>query len=237
MIETFVALAFAHVMADYVFQTGWMVERKKDPGILLAHIALVAMLAMAAIGRMDAPEILALGAAHLMIDAVKTYLLPDTLYWHIADQIAHFASVAAVAIYAPTLWATGMWQDCTTILHAMLLFAGLIFATRAGRFAIEKLMTAQAQTSTPETGLPKGGLTIGYLERGLIYALMLGGLSASIGFLIAAKSILRFGAVSEDRSASEYVIIGTLASFGWAILVTLVVMKLQSMLPPLEIGR
>ncbi len=29
MIETFVALAFAHILADYVFQPAWMVQRKK----------------------------------------------------------------------------------------------------------------------------------------------------------------------------------------------------------------
>ena len=40
-----------------------------------------------------------------------------------------------------------------------------------------------------------------------------------IGFLIAAKSILRFDELQDDRRPprSEYVIIGTLASFAWAI--------------------
>ncbi len=44
-----------------------------------------------------------------------------------------------------------------------------------------------------------------------------------IGLLIAAKSILRFNELAKDadkdsdRRASEYVIIGTLASFAWAI--------------------
>jgi hypothetical protein len=40
---------------------------------------------------------------------------------------------------------------------------------------------------------------------------------AAIGFLIAAKSILRFDMASESRAAGEYVIIGTLASFAWAL--------------------
>ena len=41
----------------------------------------------------------------------------------------------------------------------------------------------------------------------------------AIGFLIAAKSILRFNELARDsdRRASEYVIIGTLASFAWAL--------------------
>jgi len=40
-----------------------------------------------------------------------------------------------------------------------------------------------------------------------------------IGFLLAAKSIFRFGDLtkSEDRNLTEYILIGTLLSFGIAI--------------------
>ncbi len=51
--------------------------------------------------------------------------------------------------------------------------------------------------------------------------MVLAGQPDGVGFLITAKSILRFGEVSREgatggRGISEYVIIGTLASFGWA---------------------
>ena len=85
-------------------------------------------------------------------------------------------------------------------------------------------------------GLPKGGATIGFLERGLIYILVVGGQPASIGFLIAAKSILRFGVIDENRAVSEYVIIGTLASFGWAIAVVFTVLWLANGFAPLELS-
>jgi hypothetical protein len=41
----------------------------------------------------------------------------------------------------------------------------------------------------------------------------------SIGFLMAAKSIFRFGDLTpiQDRKLTEYVLIGTLISFGTAI--------------------
>ena len=218
MIETFAALLFAHIVADYLLQPGWMVTRKRDPGILLAHVAVVLALSMAAVGRVDAIEVLALGAAHLVIDAVKTYAVRDRLATHLADQAAHVASVAAVAFWAPDLWASGVWADAPPILlHLMVLGGGFVLATRAGAFAIARLMATQLPPQTDTEGLPKGGLTIGLLERGLIFLLILAGQAAGIGFLIAAKSILRFGTVSENRAASEYVIIGTLASFGWAL--------------------
>jgi hypothetical protein len=236
MIETFIALIFAHIVADYVLLPLWMVQRKKDPGILLAHGAVVLMVTMAALGRVDAPEILALGAAHLIIDGIKTYALPDNLRWHLTDQAAHFVTIAAVATYAPNLWQSGLWaNELSVISHVMLLLGGLILTTRAGAFAIEKLMAIHP-VPDKDGGLPSGGKTIGYLERGLIYVLVLAGQSAAIGFLIAAKSILRFGAVSKNRHASEYVIIGTLASFGWAIVTAIIVAKLFHLLPPLEIA-
>ena len=75
----------------------------------------------------------------------------------------------------------------------------------------------------PETdaSLPKGGQLIGRLERLMILMLLLADQPDGIGLLIAAKSILRFNELAprlaSDRRASEYVIIGTLASFAWAI--------------------
>ncbi|HOW91606.1 MAG TPA: hypothetical protein PK883_04745 [Anaerolineaceae bacterium] len=75
----------------------------------------------------------------------------------------------------------------------------------------------------PVTGLKEGGRIIGYLERLLIYVFILSGQFAGVGFLVAAKSIFRFGELkdSENRKQAEYIIIGTFTSFLLAILVSL----------------
>jgi len=75
-------------------------------------------------------------------------------------------------------------------------------------------------------GLPHAGKWIGVLERMLILTFILIGEFSSIGFLIAAKSILRFSAKTntQQRKRSEYVLIGTLMSFLCAILVSLVLL-------------
>jgi len=54
---------------------------------------------------------------------------------------------------------------------------------------------------------------------------MLTGHFEAIGFLLAAKSIFRFGDLKEakDRKLTEYVLIGTLLSFGLALLTGLLV--------------
>lgn len=237
MIETFIALACAHIVADYVLQPDFQAPNTRTPLILLTHSAIVLALTMAAIGRVDSIEILGLAAVHLGINALKMHYGRDTFTSHLTAQAAHFIAISALTLLSPDLWASGIWRIIGSSLpHAMLLIAGLIFTTRAGSVAIEHLMRSLTPQADTASGLPQGGKIIGYLERGLIFGLILGGQAGSIGFLIAAKSILRFGTVNEDRSASEYVIIGTLASFGWAILAAMAITKLQSALPPLEIA-
>jgi len=237
VIETLSALLLAHMLADYLLQPGWMSARKAEPGPMLAHFAIVLATAMACLGRYDSGLLLGLAGAHILIDLLKTHLAPKTLNSHLLDQGAHLATLLALAFYAPDLWASGQWANAPNyVLHFMVLLAGFIAATRAGGFAIALLMAEQTRPqdgANADTGLPRGGLLIGQLERAMIFVLMLAGMAASIGFLIAAKSILRFGSVTENRAASEYVIIGTLASFGWAISITLLTLALRAALPPL----
>jgi len=254
MIETFTALLFAHVLADFLFQTGWINANKRRPGVMLLHGAIVLVTAQAALGQLAAPGLLALALAHMLIDSAKALGRFTGLGAFLADQAAHLASLAALALWAPGLWAQGAWAallppgGAALLLHAMALVAGLVVALRAGDFAIRALMaghampgpappgpaTATADTalaSPDEPGLPGGGRTIGHLERLLVFVLVLAGQITAIGFLVAAKSILRFGSIADDRRATEYVIIGTLASFGWAITVALATQTLRAALP------
>jgi hypothetical protein len=68
-------------------------------------------------------------------------------------------------------------------------------------------------------GLENGGKRIGQLERVLILLFVLSGQPASVGFLVTAKSVFRFGELKEGdgRKEAEYIIIGTMLSFVWAL--------------------
>lgn len=251
MASTLIAVLAAHVIADFVLQTRWIALRKAHPGVLALHGALVLLSAQAALGTIAAPSLVLLALVHMAIDAVKARCPRGTMAF-LVDQAAHGVSILALAIWQPGLWAGGLWSGlpepaAALILHGLLIGAGFVFAVRGGGFVIGLLMEAQVApvvtdllvrttTTGQSRGLPEGGLTIGWLERSLIFILILAGQPGAIGFLIAAKSVLRFGTVAEDRAASEYVIIGTLASFGWAIGVTLAMIWLRGLLPPLEIA-
>jgi hypothetical protein len=89
----------------------------------------------------------------------------------------------------------------------------------------DELQKDQERTKTNEAavgrGFERGGEIIGYLERSLIFLFILTGQPGSIGFLITAKSILRFGEIKDRRNRleAEYIIIGTLMSFGYGMFI------------------
>ncbi|MGL4235898.1 DUF3307 domain-containing protein [Tabrizicola sp.] len=236
MIETLAALLFAHVLADFVFQTNWMVANKRTPAGLGLHGAVVLVTAIIATGGVDL-GLVWLTALHVATDALKARA-PRGVGPFLLDQAAHLAVLAALAISRPTIWTEGVWADIAPLPGLMALASGAILATRAGGFAIGLLMEPFAEKLLPDIraeSLPGAGRLIGLLERGLIFALVLLGQTGGVGFLIAAKSILRFGALKDDRAFSEYVIIGTLASFGWALLTGYCCLALLAALPPLGI--
>lgn len=76
-----------------------------------------------------------------------------------------------------------------------------------------------------DQGLVHGGRIIGYSERLLIYVFVLVDAPTAIGFLIAAKSIYSFGESSSQNrhKRSQYVIIGTLVSFAYAVTLSYVI--------------
>ncbi|OYX41752.1 MAG: hypothetical protein B7Z02_14135 [Rhodobacterales bacterium 32-67-9] len=235
MIETFAALLLAHALADFVFQTSWIAANKRRPAVLLLHGAIVLATAQAATGRIDAWELLALSVLHVAIDAAKARVAEPGLTAFLADQGAHLLSLAALAWFRPDLVAGGAWAGVTAAPALMAYLAGGILTVRAGGFAVGFLMLDYQPDDLPK-GLPNGGRMIGNLERALIFLFVLVGQPAGIGFLIAAKSVLRFDTVSKNQHASEYVIIGTLASFGWALAAAYATLWLASALPPIEIA-
>ena len=242
MTETLAALLFAHVLADFVFQNGWMVANKRRVEGLAAHGTVVLACAIAATGQV-ALSLVWLTALHLAVDALKARVGRGLMAF-LADQAAHLLTLVALALWQPWLFAQGLWGDVAPLPGVMAALAGFVLATRAGGFAIGLLMSpfaaklaSLASGGDPVTAesLPGAGRIIGLLERGLIFGLILLGQPEGVGLLMAAKSILRFGAVKDDRALSEYVIIGTLASFGWALIVAYATLAGLALLPPLGI--
>jgi hypothetical protein len=233
MPETLAALILAHVAADFLLQPDRMVAQKRRPLWFAAHIAIVLATAIAATGTVH-PALLALALAHAVIDAGKLALPRQNATAFALDQVAHGATLIATATFLPGLFGSGLWAGQPALPALFALAAGAIWTIRAGGYAIGLLMAPWTALIRLD-GLPNGGRAIGQLERGLIFLMILGGLPEGIGFLIAAKSVLRFGTVREEAKLSEYVIIGTLASFAWAMLAAYATLAALQALPPLGI--
>jgi hypothetical protein len=227
MLDTAVALVFAHVLADFALQTDGMVRNKRKPQVLLAHVAIVAAVSWAALGFAPAWALIALiTVSHLAIDTLKLSWGNEGFRAFALDQAAHLGAIAIGVALFPAAYAAGIWAAPTfaplpgvaRLPETMVLVAGLVATVWAGGYAVGALMTNVQKPANPES-LPSGGRLIGKLERLLILILVLAGEAGGIGFLIAAKSILRFNELAgeADRHVSEYVIIGTLASFAWAL--------------------
>ena len=82
-------------------------------------------------------------------------------------------------------------------------------------------------TKNDEHGNFHSGELIGWLERGLILVFVIMSQYEAIGFLIAAKSILRFSEASKGDEKSEYVLTGTLLSLAIALCLGILVLKMQ----------
>jgi len=77
----------------------------------------------------------------------------------------------------------------------------------------------ELEEDNTEKSLSQAGKYIGILERLFVFTFIVLNQWAAIGLLITAKSVFRFGDLSKakDRKLTEYVLIGTLLSFGIAI--------------------
>lgn len=214
----FSALLLAHLLADFPFQTKRMVKAKRHLGVFVIHIAIVFALSLICLGgAWQIAAFIALG--HLVIDAGKTWALrpaqSETLNVFLADQALHLATLIAATTLWPTAIMDGIWAPAAALLLApTLILCGFILTVQTGGYVVGKIMQP---FTIQETGLPEAGKLIGVLERSMIYILVIAGEPAGVGFLIAAKSVLRFETAKDDRKTSEYVIIGTLASFAWAL--------------------
>ncbi len=218
MKETFLALVSAHFIADFLLQPDWLQRRKSRLWANLVHAATVAGLTYLFLqqwGSWVLPVLIFI--AHAIIDAIKQ-CSRDTWRSFCADQVAHFISVFVIALVCRREGWIEVFDG--TGLVWMVLIAGLALSVQGAGFLVGKIaenIQEENALAGKINGLKNGGKRIGQLERALIFLFVMIGQPSGIGFLVAAKSILRFGEAKDDQKLAEYVLIGTLLSFGLAI--------------------
>lgn len=226
-------LLLAHVLTDFVFQSNKMVEHKRKhkakSWYLYVHSALAGVLTYLFIQQWSVLLIpIVISITHFFIDLWKLHQKKDNLVYFIIDQCLHLLVIVMAWIYL-----TQSLDVVLTIVKNLAfsqkflaLLIGYILVIFPTGFLIGKATEKWQREIAKETeqeSLKKAGRYIGIFERVLVLTFILSNNFSAIGFLIGAKSILRFGDVKGARKHTEYVLIGTLMSFAICILLGLLI--------------
>ena len=160
----------------------------------------------------------------------------NDLWLFLADQIMHIAIIivcTSVWLSVNSDWSIPECLQDFIINHPLRLntMVGLLLALKPANILIllilETCKVNVSPTKNDEHGNFHSGELIGWLERGLILVFVIMSQYEAIGFLIAAKSILRFSEASKGDEKSEYVLTGTLLSLAIALFLGILVLKMQ----------
>lgn len=229
MILLFTKFLIAHIIGDFVLQPDSWVKDKKDKKhkskYLYLHglVHFIALLVLFQFRWSFLPYFIIIVISHLVIDIVKINLEEkvNTRWLFFIDQILHILIIGAV-VYFKEPYKLDFEKLYSK--EALLLILALLLITSVSSIIMKMLMGKWSlEEDNSEDSLESAGKYIGILERLFVFSFILLNQWSAIGLLIAAKSVFRFGDLSraKDRKLTEYMLIGTLISFGMAIFIGL----------------
>lgn len=224
-----IRLLFAHILSDFFLQTdaitkGKRLQNKKRFLYQVFHSlthTTTAYIAVAEWGNWIVP--LVVFSTHLTIDLAKVEYCGKSAAVFLTDQFLHIAVIVGLSlligeggpqmeVLLSRIWGyPGFWT----------IAAAYLVVLKPTSVFLSAFIRKWTPSDTMGNSLPNAGKWIGYLERILILTFIFTDNAEAIGFLMAAKSIFRFGEMSKAQEimTTEYVLIGTFASFTTAILI------------------
>ena len=229
----FLPLILAHLLGDFVFQPNAWVKDKEQKKLaspyLYIHVCLHTILSFVFLWNLNYWWIaLVVGVTHFVIDAAKLQFQKpkNKRLWFFIDQLLHIAVIIALSLIVQK---NIDWNLIFNEANLKLLTAA-VFLTTPCSIIIKLLISfwtpnPQDKDSVQTDSLANAGKYIGILERLMVFVFIVVNHWEGVGFMIAAKSVFRFSdlAQAKQRKLTEYVLIGTLLSFGIAILAGILV--------------
>jgi hypothetical protein len=216
----------AHVIGDFYLQSNKLCEQKIaqkwKSWFLYAHSAIIGILSWIVVPHADFIWLaIIIFISHLIIDAIKSCMSTNLVTFAI-DQILHIAIIAIIAaVYnGSDTWLSSMPH--IGYVNIVSLAIGILVCIKPTNILIKlTLEKYKVGKSNSCEEIKNAGALIGNLERILAIIFVIIGQYESIGFIVAAKSLLRFK--DTDTAKTEYVLAGTFLSFGIAIICGLLI--------------
>lgn len=220
-------LFLAHLLGDFLLQpTQWVKaknSKKEKAPEMYYHVLVITALTYLFLWDWNMWYLpLIITASHLLIDIWKSHRTQAFVYF-LTDQFLHVLVIVVI-------WVT-FYFDASTIftwipthlncVHFWVMTIAYYLVTGPLGIAIGNATSKwQKEAGMDTAGLDKAGIWIGRCERVLVLTFIITNQYTALGFLMAAKSILRFGD-SEDRAQkkTEYILVGTLMSFASAAII------------------
>ncbi len=223
----FTQLILAHLLGDFILQPdSWVSDkenRKLKSKYLYLHVVIHTVLSFIFLWNIQLWWLAAsVGVSHFIIDAAKLHFQNNNTKkrWFFIDQLLHIAVIGGLAFYFNE-FDFGFLRDQNTVK----IIIAVLFLTSPTSIIIKTLLSswtpvAEEPSNIQSESLSSAGKYIGLLERLLVFAFILVNHWEGVGFMVAAKSVFRFSdlAQAKQRKLTEYVLIGTLLSFGIAVL-------------------
>ena len=219
-------LLLAHFLGDFLLQPkSWVrdkEQKKAGSWRLYLHFLLHGLLVLLLLWDLNYWKLaLVIVFVHATIDLLKIFAQKPTTrtLWFFWDQLLHLLSIFVLWL----LWFEPHWNVAEFFSQPLLwlVLLALVFVSVVTGILIEVLLGSWSRELPDgrEESLISAGRYIGYLERLMVFVFIITEHWEAVGFLLAAKSVFRFGDLKEARSRklTEYILIGTLLSFGIAI--------------------
>jgi len=235
-LDILLRLIIAHLLADFVFQTDKINEEKKNgpkSKYFWLHLAIVGGLVYIFLIEWANWQLpITVIIAHGLIDWGKSSIKKDGVWIYIIDQLLHILSLVLLWSFFKGISLDSIPNHISTLLNdtsKLIIFTFYLIATLPLGYLIGHLTKNWQETiADDQQGLPNAGKTIGIIERILILTFIINLQWQAIGFLMAAKSVFRFGDLKDrqDRKKTEYILVGTLLSFTFSIMLGILMNQL-----------
>ena len=213
------------MVGDFILQpTRWVLHKQSNKitsKFLYLHVLLHFVLYMLVWWNLSLWKIaVTVAVLHYVIDLLKLYtndMFKNKSIPFFIDQALHILVIYCCAFY------TDLYSHTLALFENLdwYLITAIVFVTYPASIIMGKILEGMSnQIETDHKSLPNAGKYIGIIERLFVLIFIVIGRWEVIGLLIAAKSVFRFNDLKErnNRKLTEYILIGTLVSFGMAIL-------------------